>query len=130
MPFITLLLYPENLLRVEVLAKTNSANYNGSEVNVNWSNRNTFRAAELLNLSVFGGLEVQVAGQNKGFNVYRVGGELSITWPRFISPIHIADSSAYVPRTRASVGYEYQNRSGFIPSIHLMHHLVTYGKTI
>ncbi|MNK15894.1 Outer membrane protein assembly factor BamA precursor [compost metagenome] len=97
-------------IRLELLAKTNSANYNGSEVNVNWSNRNTFRAAELLNLSVFGGLEVQMAGQNKGFNVYRVGGEVSMTWPRFISPIHIADSSAFIPRTRALLSYEYQNR--------------------
>lgn len=102
---------PRKSVRFEILAKTNSANYNGSEVNVNWSNRNTFRAAELLNVSVFGGLEVQVAGQNKGYNVYRVGGEVSLTWPRFISPIHIADSSAYVPRTRALIGYEYQNRS-------------------
>lgn len=102
---------PRKSIRVEVLAKTNSANYNGSEVNVNWSNRNTFRAAELLNISVFGGLEVQVAGQNKGFNVYRVGTETSLTWPRFITPIRIKDSSAFVPRTRAAVSYEYQNRA-------------------
>jgi len=102
---------PRKSIRIELLGKTNSANYNGSEVNVNWSNRNAFRAAELLNVSVFGGVEVQVAGQNKGFNVYRVGGEVSLTWPRFISPIHIADSSAYVPRTRALVSYEYQNRA-------------------
>lgn len=102
---------PRKSIRFEILAKTNSANYNGSEINVNWSNRNTFRAAELLSLNVFGGLEVQTAGQNKGFNVYRVGGDVSITWPRFISPVKIADSSAYVPRTRALFGYEYQNRS-------------------
>jgi outer membrane protein insertion porin family len=102
---------PRKSIRFEILGKTNSANYNGSEASVNWSNRNAFRAAELVNLSVFGGLEVQVSGQNKGFNVYRVGGEASITWPRFISPIHIADSSAFVPRTRALVSYEYQNRS-------------------
>lgn len=102
---------PRKSIRVEILGKTNSANYNGSEVNVNWSNRNAFRAAELLNVSVFGGVEVQVSGQNKGFNVYRVGGEVSLTWPRFISPIHIADSSAYVPRTRALINYEYQNRA-------------------
>jgi outer membrane protein assembly factor BamA len=37
---------PRKSIRFEILAKTNSANYNGSEVNVNWSNRNTFRAAE------------------------------------------------------------------------------------
>ncbi len=102
---------PKKSIRVEVVGKTNSANYNGSEVTVNWSHRNAFKAAELINLSVFGGVEIQASGQNKGFNVYRVGGEASITWPRFISPIHIADSSAFVPRTRALLNYEYQNRA-------------------
>lgn len=102
---------PKKSIRVEVLAKTNSANYNGTELNVNWSHRNAFKAAELLTISTFGGMEVQVAGQNKGFNVYRVGGEASVVWPRFISPIHISDSSAFVPRTRAMVSYEYQNRA-------------------
>ncbi len=102
---------PKKSIRVELLGKTNSANFNGSEVNVNWSNRNAFRGAELLTLTAFGGFEVQVSGQNKGYNVYRVGGEASLIWPRFITPIKIADSSAFVPRTRALVGYEYQNRS-------------------
>ena len=101
---------PRKSIRVETLAKTNSANYNGSEINVNWSNRNTFRAAELLTLTAFGGFEVQVAGQNKGYNVYRVGGEASLVWPRFITPIKIQDSSAYIPRTKALLSYEYQKR--------------------
>ncbi|OYQ36141.1 hypothetical protein CHU92_10150 [Flavobacterium cyanobacteriorum] len=102
---------PKKSIRVELLAKTNSANFNGSEININWSNRNTFRAAELLTLTGFGGVEIQVSGQNKGYNVYRVGGEASLVWPRFITPIKIADSSAFVPRTKAMVNYEYQNRA-------------------
>jgi len=101
---------PKKSIRVELLGKTNSANYNGSEVNINWLHRNAFKAAEQLTVTGFGGLEVQVAGQNKGYNIYRVGGEASLVWPRFISPIHIADSSAFVPRTRALVSYEYQKR--------------------
>lgn len=102
---------PKKSVRFEILGKTNSANYNGSEVNVNWSNRNAFRAAELLTLTGFGGVEVQVSGQNKGYNVYRFGGEASLVWPRFITPFKIRDSSAFVPRTRAMVSYEYQNRA-------------------
>jgi len=101
---------PKKSLRFEILGKTNSANYNGSEVNANWLHRNAFKAAEQLTITGFGGLEVQVAGQNKGYNIYRVGGEASLVWPRFISPIHIADSSAFVPRTKALVSYEYQKR--------------------
>jgi len=102
---------PRKSIRFETLAKTNSANYNGSEVSINWSNRNTFRAAELLTISAFGGAEVQVSGQNQGFNVYRVGGEASLVWPRFITPFHIKDSSEFTPRTRAALSYEYQNRA-------------------
>lgn len=98
-------------IRVEVLAKTNSANYTGTELNINWSNRNTFRGAELLTITAFGGLEVQVSGQNNGFNVYRFGAEANLIWPRFISPFKLNPSSGFVPKTKATLGYEYQNRT-------------------
>ncbi len=102
---------PKKSIRVEVLGKTNSANYTGTELNVNWSNRNTFRGAELLTISAFGGLEVQVSGQNKGFDVYRVGTEANLIWPRFITPFRVDMPGGYVPRTKATIGYEYQNRA-------------------
>ena len=105
-----LTLLPKKSIRAEVLAKTNSANYAGTELNVNWSNRNTFRGAELLTISTSGGLEMQFSGQNKGYNVYRIGGEANLVWPRFIAPFKIESSSGFVPRTKATIGYEYQNR--------------------
>ena len=43
-----LTLLPKKFIRVEVLGKTNSASYTGTEINVNWNNRNLFRGAELL----------------------------------------------------------------------------------
>ena len=98
-------------IRVEVLAKTNSANYTGTELNINWSNRNTFHGAELLTISAFAGIEVQVSGQNNGFNVYRFGGEANLIWPRFISPFKLNASSGFVPKTKATLGYEFQNRT-------------------
>ncbi len=102
---------PKKSIRLEVLGKTNSANYTGSEVNLNWSNRNTFKGAELLQISGFAGVEVQVSGQNRGFNIYRFGGEASLVWPRFISPIKLESSSGFMPKTKATLGYEYQLRS-------------------
>ncbi len=102
---------PKKSIRVEVLGKTNSANYTGSELNINWSHRNAFRGAELLQISGFGGMEVQVSGVNKGFNVYRIGTEASLTWPRFITPFPVVSASGFVPRTKATLGYEYQNRA-------------------
>lgn len=102
---------PKKSIQVETLAKTNSANYSGTEINVNWSNRNTFKGAELLKITAFAGLEVQVSGLNKGFNVYRFGGEATLIWPRFISPFNMESGSAFVPNTKASIGYEYQLRT-------------------
>lgn len=107
-----LTLLPKKFIRVEVLGKTNSASYTGSEINVNWNNRNLFRGAELLTVSVFGGADFQLSGANNGKNIYRLGTETSLTWPRFIVPFFpIQGSSEYIPRTKAALRYEYQNRT-------------------
>jgi outer membrane protein insertion porin family len=102
---------PKKSIRLELLGKTNSANYAGSEVNLSWSNRNTFRGAELLTITAFGGYETQISGQNQGFNIFRIGAEASLTWPKLITPFNIRSNSAFVPRTRATLGYEYQART-------------------
>ncbi|WP_367769435.1 BamA/TamA family outer membrane protein [Flavobacterium sp. WC2421] len=102
---------PKKSIRVEVLAKTNSANYTGTELNVNWSNRNLWKGAEQLTISAFGGVEVQVSGQNNGFNVYRFGTEANLIWPRLIAPFKFQSSSGFVPKTKATLGYEFQNRT-------------------
>jgi outer membrane protein assembly factor BamA len=101
---------PQKSFSVEILAKTNSANYTGTELKLNWSNRNTFHSAVLLKIAVYGGFDIQLGGQNNGYNVYRFGSEASLTWPRFISPFKLKSSSGYVPRTNTTLGYEFQNR--------------------
>jgi outer membrane protein insertion porin family len=53
-------------IRLELIGKTNSANYAGSEANLSWRNRNTFRGAELLTVTAFVGYEAQVSGTKSG----------------------------------------------------------------
>ncbi|RKD13183.1 hypothetical protein BCY91_10175 [Pelobium manganitolerans] len=103
---------PKKSIRLELLGKTNSANYTGSEINLNWTNRNTFRGAEQLTITAFAGTETQVSGQNKGYNVLRFGGDASLTWPKFVTPFFKFKSvSAFTPKTVATLGFEYQNRA-------------------
>ena len=64
----------------------------------------------MLSISAFGGIEVQLGGDNNGFNVYRFGTEANLIWPRIISPFKFVSSSGFVPRTKATLGYEFQNR--------------------
>ncbi|TEB41361.1 hypothetical protein D0809_25915, partial [Flavobacterium circumlabens] len=90
-----LTLLPKKFIRVEVLGKTNSASYTGTEINVNWNNRNFFRGAELFTVSVFGGADFQLSGKNSGKNIFKLGAETSLTWPRFITPFHIQGNSEF-----------------------------------
>lgn len=106
-----LTLLPKKFIRVEVLGKTNSASYTGTEINANWNHRNFFKGAELFTFSIFGGADFQLGGANKGRNIYKLGAETSLTWPRFITPFHIEGSSEFVPRTKATLRYEYQKRT-------------------
>ncbi|MFD1630969.1 BamA/TamA family outer membrane protein [Pseudopedobacter beijingensis] len=97
-------------VRLELLGKTNSANYRGTELSLNWLNRNTLRGAEQLTISAFGGFEVQIGGQNKGYNIYRYGADATLVFPRFIAPFNVNTSGAFIPKTQINLGYEHQRR--------------------
>lgn len=102
-------------LRAEFLAKTNSANYGGSEVNVNWMHRNLFRGAEQLRVTAFAGFDLQMGGpsgreRNEG-NLFRFGGNAQLSFPRIVAPFNFKSSSEFVPRTNVTLGYEYVNRT-------------------
>lgn len=102
--------YPKKSLRAEITGRTNSANFTGSEINLSWRNRNTFKGAELLSISAYGGTDVQVSGVNKGNNIYRLGAEASLNIPRFISPFNLRSSSAFIPRTKITLGFDWLRR--------------------
>lgn len=107
------LLTPRELqsLRLEALGRTNSANYAGSELNLNWTHRNIFRGAEQLKVSAYGAFDVQVGGPKDANNIFRAGGNATLSIPRIVAPFRFSSSSAFVPRTNASIGYEFQNRT-------------------
>lgn len=96
-------------LRTEVTAKTTSAGFNGTELNLSWRNRNTFRGAELLTIKATSGFDFQVSRKNKGFNIFRIGGEMNLVWPRIV-PINFRSNGASVPRTQLMLAYDWLNR--------------------
>ncbi len=101
-------------LRLETLGKTNSANFTGGEVNLNWMHRNLFRGAEQLKVSAYGGLDYQIGGNKdkKASNIFRLGANAQLSFPRIIAPFRFDTSSEFVPRTQVNLGYEYQQRTG------------------
>jgi outer membrane protein assembly factor BamA len=96
--------YKRKSLQAEIIGRTTSANYTGTQVNLSWRNRNAFKGGELLTVTLFGSTDVQIGGQNNGFNVYQYGVQTSLSWPRLI-PFNIRSDNAYIPRTVVTLGY-------------------------
>lgn len=105
--------YPKKSLSFDVLGRTTSANYNGAQLNLNFRNRNTFKGAELLTVTLFGSTDAQVSGQfGGGHPLTQVGIQTTLSWPRIISPFNFRNDNAYIPHTNLSVGYSIVNRIG------------------
>lgn len=104
--------YPKKSLSFDALARTTSANFNGTQVNVNWRHRNAFLGAEALTITLFGSTDGQISGNAGGGALYQYGIQGTLSWPRFISPFNFKADNAYIPRTNLSGGYSIINRSG------------------
>ncbi|MEO6722674.1 MAG: BamA/TamA family outer membrane protein, partial [Ferruginibacter sp.] len=79
----------------------------GTQLGVTWRNKNAFKGAELLSVKVYGGFEFSFADTLKNSNNYRIGGETSISLPRFYLPFFkTKESGLYPPHTRLLLGYE------------------------
>ena len=88
-------------------------NYTGSQVSVNWKNRNAFGGAEQVSVKVYGGFETTKSDSVKNNN-YRLGTEISLKIPRYVVPfIKIKENYFYPPRTNLLIGYELLRRTLF-----------------
>lgn len=102
---------PKQSLKAEVAFISRSNNLNGSQINFNYFNRNIRGNGSQLQLTGYVGSDVQFSGALKGYNTYRVGGEIAYVVPRFSMPIFkIKHTGPYAPRTNFKVGYDILNR--------------------
>ena len=102
---------PKKSIRGEISGNTTSNNYVGSLFTLTFSNRNTFRGAELLNVHANVGSEVQYNVDQSGFNTYTLGGGVTFTIPKFIVPFFkLNTTNAFVPKTKIDLSYDLLNR--------------------
>ncbi|HWB24667.1 MAG TPA: BamA/TamA family outer membrane protein [Chitinophagaceae bacterium] len=92
-------------IRFTATALSKSNNATGTQLSVNWLNRNLFKGAEQLTISPYVGYEKQISSQQNAATK-RLGIDASLTVPRIISPFHFKISSGFVPKTKFQVGYE------------------------
>ena len=103
---------PKYTFRAEMDIVSKSNNYTGPQLNLSVLNRNTFKGAELLNLTLAGSFEGQL-GQNNNLFSYSLNPQVELTFPRFLVPFSIRSYSRYIPKTRLLLSYNYLKRVGY-----------------
>jgi outer membrane protein insertion porin family len=103
---------PKYTFRAEMDLVSKSNNYTGPQLNLSLLNKNTFKGAELLNLTMAGSFEAQL-GQNNNLFSYSLNPQLELTFPRFLLPFDIKSHSRYNPTTRFLLSYNYLKRVNY-----------------
>jgi outer membrane protein insertion porin family len=105
---------PKRSMRYELNLISKSNDFLGPQLSANYTNRNTLNGGELLNVSVGGSFETQLAGKYKNLFSYAFNSKIELIFPRFLIPFEIRNTSSYfVPKTRLLLGYNYLQRVGF-----------------
>jgi outer membrane protein insertion porin family len=98
-------------VQFEVTGLTRSDNTTGTELSIDWKNRNLLRGAELFTVRVYGGLAEQFAAAKQKISTRRAGLDLNLYVPRISAPFNLNTSSAYVPKTRIEADYDIFDQS-------------------
>ncbi len=99
-------------LQTELGGFTKSNSFTGGQLSVNYKNRNYLHGAETFGVRTYGAFETSSNDTLKSNNNFRLGTEVSLTFPRFVTPFHIKETNLFPPRTRLLLGYEWLRRSG------------------
>ncbi|MDP1622722.1 MAG: BamA/TamA family outer membrane protein [Bacteroidales bacterium] len=103
---------PQRTFRAELELVSKSNNYMGPRLNTSLLNRNAFKGAELLNISLAASFEAQFSGTN--LFSYAFTPQVELYLPRFLVPFKIkSTNSLYIPKTRFSLSFTYTKRVGY-----------------
>lgn len=112
---VTILLTPMTnyTFRSEMDLVSKSNNYNGPRMNFSLLNRNTFKGAEILNLSLAGSFEGQLSGAKSLFS-YAFNPQIELTFPKILTPFNTKlSNSLYLPKTSIFVSYNFLKRVNY-----------------
>ena len=105
---------PKHTFRAGLDLVSKSNNFTGPRMNLSLLNRNTFKGAELLSLSLAGSFEAQLSGNSQNLFSYSWNPQLELSFPRFLIPFKLKQSSSiYIPKTNFSLSYNYLKRVSY-----------------
>jgi outer membrane protein assembly factor BamA len=97
---------------------TNSSGDPGIRGNISVANKNIFKRAETFRVRLNGGFEMQTIFDSTGvaswFNTFEAGLDMSLAFPRFLSPVKFKRfSQKYNPVTTFNLGFNFQKRPNY-----------------
>ncbi|MEP7238169.1 MAG: BamA/TamA family outer membrane protein [Ferruginibacter sp.] len=115
---------------LDVFTKEN--NSVGGQLSVNWKNRNLFGGAELLTVKAYTGVEISIADSLRNNNSFRLGGEVSIKFPRYAVPfLKIKENNFYPPNTNLLLAYElYRKQLFYTKNLFRLQYDFTWKKNV
>src|SRR5690606_25584061 len=101
-------------VRAELMGLSKSNNFAGPGVTLSFRNRNLLSGGETFHFSTNFSYETQIAGgYRKVLSSYDFGISADLIFPRVVFPFPIKERFSYaVPKTKISLGAEFQNRVG------------------
>ena len=119
-------------LQGELNVFTKENNSVGGTLSVNWKNRNLFGGAELLTVKAYTGFEISLADSLRNNNSFRLGGEASIKFPRYVVPfLRIKENNFYPPNTNLFLAYElYRKQLFYTKNLFRLQYDFTWKKNI
>jgi predicted small secreted protein len=99
-------------IRLETSGNTKTGNFVGSELNLKWRNVNLFKGAEILDLRLGAGFDIQVGGNaTQSANAFTVQADASLAIPRIVPYFRVVTGrNSFIPRTVINMGAEYLQR--------------------
>ena len=101
---------PKRNVQAEIGTFSKSNSYTGAQLSVTWRNRNLFKGAEQFYYKAYGAFETSSNDSLTGHNNYRLGGEISLVSPRFLTPFKLNEHNYFPPRTKFTASYEWFRR--------------------
>ncbi len=102
-------------ITAELNASNTTTNFLGTFASIGYVNRNIFRGAEEMSLTLSGGVETQVGKGNASFiNTMQINANWELSIPRFVVPWKFLNKATqYTPRTRFGLSEGFQSRYQF-----------------
>jgi outer membrane protein insertion porin family len=100
-------------VQAQIDGSTKENNFIGTQISINWKNRNTFKGAEQLAVKAYGGIE---RARNNGINInnLRLGTEVLLSMQRYTVPFFkVNENNFYPPKTTLLLGYEWFKKDIF-----------------